>query len=85
MPSIVITSRWMVLFLLFSSSTVSQSAIIQDNGYSDVVIAINDRVIDPSNPLQNYNFIEELKVSNHRDSCQNQDSIMLSFKYVTTE
>ena len=52
------------MFLLFSSSTVSQSAIIQDNGYSDVVIAINDRVIDPSNPLQNYNFIEELKVSN---------------------
>jgi len=55
---------WVVVVVLFfSSPTFTFSAVIQDNGYSNVVIAISDRVSDPSNPLINYNFIEELKVS----------------------
>jgi hypothetical protein len=55
---------WLVaVVLLFSSPTFTFSAFIQENGYSDVVIAISDLVSDPSNPLINYDFIEELKAS----------------------
>ena len=54
---------WLVLSFLFSNPTLTFAAFIQNNGYSDVVVAISDRVSDPSNPLMGYNFIEDLKVS----------------------